>query len=156
MGKLLAERLGFGFVDMDQEIIARENKSVSEMVAAYGWEYFRDRESEALAQCSLSRVVIATGGGVILRAQNRAWLKEHGWNCWLMITPEESCRRIQGSADRPPLTGAKDLLTEMRDVLSVREPLYREVANVSISTGGKSPEQISDEILSHYQARPHL
>lgn len=149
-GKALAEKLGISFIDADEELVRIEGRTVAEMVADKGWDYFRDRESEVLKQISFSEsCVVATGGGVILRPENIDVMQKTGRVIWLKAGIETIAARMTGDAmtanQRPSLSG-KGVIDEIRDVLEQRLPLYEKAAQLVIDTDGKNPEQVCDEI----------
>jgi shikimate kinase len=152
VGRLLAARLGWSFVDMDDVIEAAAVKSIGEIFATEGEPGFRDREADALAQIAhRPDHVIATGGGIILRPESRSRLCESGHCVWLTAPAETLWSRIQSdpttTARRPALTGLTGI-EEIRHVLASRESLYRSVAHQSIATDSQSPEAIVSAILA--------
>lgn len=148
VGKILAARLGRRLVSTDEEIIRRAGKSIPDIVAAHGWEYFRDLES-AVCQDLAGRdnLVIDTGGGAILRDENVKVLKGNGRLVWLTASVETIAARIGGNSQRPSLTGTKSHVAEIRDVLSERIPKYQAAADHSIPTDGRSVEELAKTIL---------
>lgn len=151
VGPLIAARLGWAFVDVDERTEAVAGMSIKEIFAAEGEASFREREAATLAElAACTNHVIATGGGVILRESNRAVLRKSGYVVWLSATPQAVWERIQADATtlarRPNLTVAGGL-DEVRILLATREPLYRETANLEIRTDGLSPEAVADAIL---------
>jgi shikimate kinase len=150
VGRALAARLGWPFLDADERLEHIAGRSVKEIFAAEGETGFRDRESAVLAEVSeLTRHVVATGGGVVLRPGNRNLLRT-GFTSWLTASPETIWERIQTdpttAARRPNLTAAGGL-EEVRALLAVREPLYREVADFVVDAGSLSPDAAADAIL---------
>ena len=132
VGRRLAQRLGIGFQDTDALIVAR-GRTVAEIFAAHGEPGFRALEREIIAGLKPEpATVIATGGGAVLDADNRARLASLGPVIYLRASAECLSARIAGT-DRPALTDA-DPLTEMRQVLAAREPLYRELAQAVLDT----------------------
>ena len=152
VGRLLADRLGWGFVDADDRIEATAGRSIAEIFAAEGEAGFRDREAAAVAELArLDRHVVSTGGGVILRPANRELLRAAGFVAWLTADPDTIWTRLltdpTTAARRPNLT-ASGGADEVRTLLAAREPLYRETAAVRIPTDAPSPEAVADAILS--------
>ena len=150
VGKILAAQLGRRLVSTDEEIIRRAGKSIPDIVAAHGWEYFRDLET-AVCQDLAGRdnLVIDTGGGAILRQENVKVLKNNGRLFWLTASVETIAARIGGDSQRPSLTGTKSHVVEIRDVLSERTPKYQAAADQSIATDGRSVEELASTILTH-------
>ena len=148
VGKILAAQLGRRLVSTDEEIIRRAGKSIPDIVAAHGWEYFRDLES-AVCQDLAGRdnLVIDTGGGAILRDENVKVLKGNGRLIWLTASVETIAARIGGDRQRPSLTGTTSHVAEIRDVLSERIPKYKAAADHSIPTDGLSVEELAKTIL---------
>lgn len=152
VGRQLAARVGWSFVDMDDVIEAAAGKTIAEIFAKEGESGFRDREAEALDQvASRPDHVIATGGGIILNPNSRSRLCETGYCVWLTAPPETLWSRIQAdpqtAARRPALTGMTGL-DEIRHVLAAREPHYQAVAHSTLSTDAQSPEAVVSAILA--------
>ncbi len=149
VGRLLAATLGRSFVDADQALESRIGRSIRSLFENEGEPVFRDLEEKILADLSRhpDRAVVATGGGVILRAANRNALKAFGLTIWLRADPTVLADRLRGGLDRPALTSA-GTLREIADVLETREPLYRAAADLVIETDQKRPVEIVDELRS--------
>jgi len=152
VARRLAARLGMRVLSGDDEIVRRAVCSIPELVAAHDWEHFRDLESAVVAdQAAGSGVILDCGGGAILREANRRALRASGWVVWLRASPETIRSRIVGNEDRPSLTG-KSFLDEITEVLTEREPIYRECADAEIQTDGLSLDEVVDAVLSHRPA----
>jgi shikimate kinase len=152
VARLLAERLGWEWIDADAEIERRCGKSIRDIFAAESEAGFRAHEADVLADlCRLPNVVVATGGGVVLREENRQRLR-NGRVVWLTASPEALLQRIQSDVTtaerRPNLTTHLDARAEIEQVLKVREPLYRACADHTLDTTIHSPEEITTVILS--------
>lgn len=152
VGRLLAARLGWSFVDMDDVIEAAAGKSIAEIFATEGETGFRDREATALTEIShRPDHVIATGGGIVLQPESRSRLCETGYCVWLTAPAATLWERIRADvatpARRPALTGLSPE-DEIRHVLSTREPLYRSVAHQSVPTESQSPDAVVSAILA--------
>jgi shikimate kinase len=152
VGRLLAERLGYQFADADIELEARAGKSIADIFAAEGEEGFRRREAALVAELAgLDRHVIPCGGGVVLRPENRALLRTTGFCIWLTGEPATFYARLESdpatACRRPALTELSEA-AEMERIVREREPLYREVAHLTVATDGVSPEYIVSTILS--------
>jgi shikimate kinase len=149
---LLAAALNRSAISSDEEIIRREGRLIPEIVEIEDWDYFRDVESRVVADlASQSGLVLDTGGGAILREKNRRALCKSGRIVWLKATPETIRARIAKDGQRPSLTG-KSFLDEITDVLSEREPIYREMAEYEIDTDDLTPREISDRIITWWNA----
>ena len=136
IGKRLAARLGMDFVDTDPLIVERAGRTIREIFQAEGEAGFRRREAEVIAEAAArANVVIAAGGGAILRPENVAALQRGGKVVWLKASPEVLFAHIQAdagtAATRPNLT-ASGGLEEVRKVLEARTPLYQAAADVSL------------------------
>ena len=153
VGALLARRLGLAFVDTDRLVESRGGESIASIFARGGEELFRDAESAALNSLLEPPVprVVACGGGIVLRRENRAVLRKLApGRVFLLTAPAEViARRVAGdersAATRPPLTDLS-FDEEIREVLRKREPLYRELADHLIRTEEKKPAEIAEEI----------
>jgi shikimate kinase len=152
----LAERLGWPWLDADAELERRAGKTIKQIFADEGETAFRDRESAVLADLldHENNRIIALGGGVILREENRRLLAEHGKTVWLQASPEALHLRIHADPTtterRPNLTGQGGL-AEIRNLLAQRAGLYAASADVAIDTEGKSPDQLAGEIQAQLQ-----
>lgn len=153
VGNIVAARLGRQMVSTDKEIVRRAGSPIPEIVAAHGWEYFRDLES-AVCQDLAGRdnLVIDTGGGAILRQQNVDVFKQSGLLIWLTASVETIAVRIGSDTQRPSLTGTKSHVEEIRDVLSERMPKYQAAADMTLATDGRSIEELATAILQHLQS----
>jgi shikimate kinase len=151
IGKKLADRLGFSFLDTDALICEKKGATVHAIVQAEGWDGFRRCEQEILQGLeTCGRCVIATGGGAILHQHLWPALKEHGYVVWLTADPDIICQRIHtdnsvSDEQRPSLTG-KSVCDEIREVLGVREPLYRSAADLVVDTGLLGVSEVLDVV----------
>ena len=149
LGRLLAARLGRELVSTDAEIVKRMQHTIPEIVAQQGWDYFRDLESDICRELAgRAQLVIDTGGGVILRAQNVEALKKNGTVFWLTASIETIAKRIGGDNQRPSLTGGKSFVDEIQDVLRERTPKYQAAADHIIVTDDRSINQLIETILT--------
>ncbi len=125
-----------------------------EIVEKSGWDYFRDLESQVVAEAAKKdSCIIDTGGGVILRQQNVDHLKQNGLLFWLKADPDTIISRIKDDANRPSLTGNKSFIEEVQEVLQQRTPLYQQAQDVTIETAGRTIDSIADEIVEKYNKR---
>jgi shikimate kinase len=149
VGKLFAARLGRELVSTDAEIVKRAKRTIPEIVTQEGWEYFRNLESDICSELAhRDKLVIDTGGGVILRAQNVEALKKNGTVFWLTASVETIGKRIGGDNQRPSLTGAKSFVDEIQDVLRERTPKYEAAADHTIATDDRSINQLVETLLA--------
>lgn len=152
----LALGLGWEWVDADVEAELRAGQSIAEIFAAGGEAAFRDVESGVLAELlGRDRLVIALGGGVVLRPENRALIRTCRHTAWLQASPETLARRIAEDATtaqrRPNLTTAGGI-GEITAMLDKRKPFYRQCAGLEVDTENKTPAAVADEILAHWGA----
>ncbi len=151
VGKVIAARLRRPIVSTDKEIVRRAGTSIPEIVAAHGWDYFRDLESAVCRELAgQDNLVIDTGGGAILRQQNVEVFKRNGRLIWLTASVETIAARIGGDTQRPSLTGTKSHVEEIRDVLTERMPKYQAAADLTIATDGRSIDDVARTILEHF------
>ncbi|HNR13212.1 MAG TPA: shikimate kinase [Thermodesulfobacteriota bacterium] len=144
---LLAHKLQRNVVHMDREIVARTGASIPDIVAAYGWEHFRDIESELVQELARRNdFIIDAGGGVVVRQSNIQLLRNTGRLFWLKARPETIAERIRNDTERPSLSGVKTFLEEIEDILTERTPLYQQAADYELDTDRASPEEIAEEI----------
>ena len=149
LGRLLAARLGREFVSTDAEIVKRARRTIPEIVAQQGWDYFRDLESDVCKEfAGRDQLVIDTGGGAILRPQNVEALKKNGTVFWLTASIETIAKRIGGDNQRPSLTGTNSFLDEIQNVLRERTPKYQAAADHIIVTDDRSINQLIETILT--------
>lgn len=152
VAQALARMLGWAWLDADVELERRAGQTIKEIFAAGGEGAFRDLEQLVVAELtSRDHLVVAFGGGAILRPENRAAIKAGCRTAWLMATPAEILARTSAdptTAERRPNLTAAGGLAEIEQLLAVREPLYRECADCIVATDGRSPESIAEEILA--------
>lgn len=158
LARLLAERLGWDWIDADVEIERRAGKPIARIFADDGETAFRELEVAVTAElCQRERLVLAAGGGAPLRGENRRAMRAAGPVVWLRATPDTIHRRMSGDATtaarRPNLTD-RGGLAEIVELLRRREPIYQEAADLAIDTEGKTPDQLADEILARLQFPP--
>ena len=164
VGRLLAERLDFGFVDTDDEIERRAGISIREIFEAQGESGFRDLESAVIEDTCLSasdtrqkkrqqktvRKVISLGGGAPLRESNREQIASAGVVIWLEGSAESLFDRISGDAtsdERRPQLSDRGGFDEVAEILKQRTPIYSDLADFAVQTDSKSPELILEEIV---------
>lgn len=147
VGRHLARQLGWRFVDSDHEIERRTGGSVRTLFEQQGETAFRDIESQVIAElCHSPPCVLATGGGAVLRAQNRDLLLRHCVVVYLRSSPDELFRRLRHDSHRPLLQVA-DPLRRLRDLHRERDPLYRQAAGFVIETGRPSVPTLVNMVL---------
>jgi shikimate kinase len=149
VARLLAEKLSWDWVDADSVLEGRYGKSIRQIFAEEGEIGFRDKEEQIFAElCRLQRCVVATGGGVILRDVNRQRMRSAGKVAWLTADAQTIWERLRAdpatAEKRPPLTVGG--LVEIEEALKMREPFYRACTDFTISTAGRSTEEIAKQI----------
>ena len=145
VGKTLSQQLGKPFIDLDSEIEQSVGKTISKIFENDGAEHFRNIESNQLQQHSDS--IVACGGGIILKEENRVIIKENGKAILLTASIPELSNRLSASANRPLLTvdNMEETLTQL---WLERQLHYLSTADYTIETDGKTPENITEEILN--------
>lgn len=147
VGRQLAQRLGMVFVDCDQEICARTGVSIATVFELEGEAGFREREEKVIDEVSSrSGVVMATGGGAVLSATTRQRLKDRGITIYLQARLHDLWQRTKGDRQRPLLACA-DPRQRLQELLTAREPLYREVAHHVVETGRPSVSRLTGALV---------
>jgi shikimate kinase len=146
-GRALARKTGLPCFDTDDIVSARFGLSVTEVFARFGEEAFRDAESDALGRLpDGAPAIIVTGGGIVLRPENVARLRELGQVVSLVADEETLFSRISRRATRPLLQTADPRAT-LVELLRVRDPLYRAAADVRLDTSRLTHDEVADAIL---------
>lgn len=143
----LSKLTGRQEVDMDAYIVQKEGRSINDIFAQNGEEYFRNIETKYLKEIQKSSgVIVSCGGGSVLKDENVSIMKENGVIVLLTATPETTLSRVQNSKDRPILNGNMnlDFITEL---MNKRKDRYLSVADVIVKTDDRSVKAIAEEIL---------
>lgn len=154
---LLADRLGLPWLDADAVLEERVGRPITAIIASDGEAAFREAEAALLGELLPAfGGVLATGGGVVLRPENRLLLRERGRPVVWLTAPADVIRaRLAAdpltASRRPALTG-RDPLAEVADAVAAREPLYREAADASFDTATDPPAAVAGRILAWLQA----
>ena len=153
VGLRLSYRLRRTVIDTDKEIEREEKRAVSDIFAADGEAYFRDRETDCLRKLlgSACSQIISVGGGLPLREENRKLLHELGQVFYLRAKAETIYERVKSDTTRPLLQGENPMM-KIRTLLQERDPYYREAADVVIDVDGKEFERILDEIEARVES----
>lgn len=152
IGRGLARALGREFIDLDHELEARCGVRVPVIFEIEGEAGFRRREAAALEECTQRRnIILATGGGAILAEDNRRLLHERGIVVYLRASVDELFRRTCRDRNRPLLATA-DPRGTLRDLMTLREPLYKEVADMTVETGASPVHSLVKALLPQLQA----
>ena len=148
VARLLAERLDRPCVDVDEIIEAESGRSVREIFEDEGEPAFRALESRALLSLQTAEPsVVACGGGIVTRDENRSALKQLGCVVYLKVSAGETLARVGADGTRPLLSGPGGVLAAT-SLLEARESLYAAVADISVDTVGLSAEQVADRVAS--------
>lgn len=147
VGRRLACVLKRDFFDTDFEIVARTGVAIDHIFDIEGEEGFRKRETQMLKDlCEIPNIVIATGGGIVIKEENRKLLKQDSFVVYLASSVEQLVKRTAKSKTRPLLERSTNREKTIRDLLAAREDFYQEVADVVIDTTGKKLYAIINEI----------
>jgi shikimate kinase len=151
VGKLLAKKLGRRFLDADHVIEGRCGVKIPVIFEMEGEDGFRKRETQALKEITAEQdIILATGGGAVLLAENRKILSERGMVIYLHANPMELFHRTRGGEGRPLLKNG-DSRTILENLYTVRDPLYREIADHVIETGKPSVNQLVNTLIMHLE-----
>ena len=146
IGRQLAEALSFRFEDSDHELQRRTGVDIPTIFEYEGEEGFRNREQQVIAELTDQEgIVLATGGGAVLREANRQRLTARGVVIYLHCSPEQQFARTNRDRNRPLIQTA-DPLQSLRDIMVIREPLYRQVADLVVSTEKRGTASVVKEI----------
>lgn len=154
VGKILAQVIGFHFLDTDQELCQRMGCSITEAVQVQGWQYFRSQERALLSELpSWKKMIIATGGGAILHQEEWQELRRGSLVVWLRTDLATTLSRLaldqKTDEQRPALKKQEEgqnPAQEIAAVLAEREPLYRAGSDLVLDTEGKTPEELAGKI----------
>jgi len=155
IGRLLSKSLGYPLIDTDHHIEAQEGRPITEIFANEGEDHFRDIETQLLRDLQSQQAhkhIVSTGGGIILREENRQLLQELGFVVWLVATPENILERTARNRDRP-LLHTEDPAETIRKLIEYRKPFYAESAHLTLETTGLTFSEITTGIIE--SARYH-
>lgn len=151
LGRILARRLDLPFVDSDQRIEQHLGCSIRSFFEAQGEAAFRDVEAQVLHDITgEAPCVLSTGGGIVLRPENRARLRDTCRVVYLHATPEELMHRLRGDQKRPLLQVA-DPLAKLRALHDERAPLYRETAHITLETGRRKAHSVVNMLAAQLE-----
>jgi shikimate kinase len=147
VSRLLADRLGIERIDLDEEIEREAGCSIAELFDTRGEPHFRDLESAVLARLLASErpLVLATGGGAVLRGENRDAMMRSSFVAALTASPERIIERVAGDSSRPLLRGGVE--ERVRKLMAERRTAY-DFAHIKIDTTDLLPEEVADRILA--------
>lgn len=152
IGMILSKKSNYMFTDTDEIIVKLQNRSINEIFAENGEEYFRDLETDVTKEVSKQgNQIISTGGGIVLGQENLTNLSRNGIVFYLKTSVDTLIKRLEGDSSRP-LLKTKDIKKKLENMLNIRGNLY-EKADVIIETDKMSAEETSEEILRIYNER---
>src|SRR5882672_396745 len=148
LGKMLAKRIGWSFVELNKEIEAQNGLSVAEIIALYGQEGFRRLEQAALGQLLARKelMVLATGGGIVSEPLTFDLILSSFYTIWLKAEPEEHMARVRRHGDLRPMADDRSAMAELRTILRSREPLYARASAV-VDTAGLSVDDAAARLI---------
>jgi len=148
LGKMLAKKIGWNFVELNKEIERDNGLSVAEIIALYGQEGFRRMEQAALAALLARKeaMVLATGGGIVSEPITFDLILTSFYTIWLKAEPEEHMTRVRGQGDLRPMADDRSAMAELRNILLSREPLYAR-ANAVVDTAGLSVDAAAARLI---------
>ena len=151
IGKYLAQHLKLRFADTDTEIEARTGADIPWIFDVEGEAGFREREAQVVEEMTTwDDIVLATGGGVVMRPENRQALGSRGFVVYLHATVDEQVRRTRRDRRRPLLQKGNPEEV-LRTLMAIRDPLYREIADYIIDTDGSSPRTVAQRLVRDLQ-----
>jgi len=156
VGRYLARLLDLTFHDSDAEIERRTGVDIPFIFEKEGEPGFRQREREAIeALTAMERIVLATGGGAVLLAENRRHLAERGCVVYLETSVEQQVERVKSGRNRPLLSNV-DSTTKLTQLMAERTPLYAQIADLVVPTDGRKVRSVAEDILRELDpaARP--
>ena len=147
VGRQLAKLLHLSFADSDDEIETRTGVDIPFIFEKEGEDGFRKREAKVIDDLSaMESVILATGGGAVVDPQNRSRLGARGFVVYLYTTVDQQLARTQKGRERPMLANG-DSRKILEDLMAVRDPLYREIADLTVETDGRKVKAVANEIL---------
>ncbi len=151
IGKELAKSLNFQFIDTDTQIEENAKKTINEIFATQGEEYFRELETSTISDMvnTTEKAIISTGGGLPLRETNSKILKKLGFVVYLRVQRETVEKRLEGDTTRPLLQG-DNVSGKIEQLLAYRDPIYEIGAHMVLDVDGKSVEEITEEIHRNF------
>ena len=149
LGKMLAKKIGWDFVELNKEIEAQNGLSVAEIIALYGQEGFRRMEQAALERLLARKelMVLATGGGIVSEPLSFELILSSFYTIWVKAEPEEHMARVRRQGDLRPMADDRSAMAELRSILKSREPLYARASAV-VDTSGLSVDAAAAGLFS--------
>lgn len=147
VSRLLSESLGAAVTDADEAIVRWQDRSIKEIFELQGEEHFRNLETELLRRTGESEPgIISCGGGIVLREENRKLMKKYGVTVLLKASPETIYARVKENTERPVLNSNMSV-AYITELMEKRAVYYEEAGEIVIDTDGKTPREISEEIM---------
>ncbi len=154
IGRLLAKELHLPFKDSDKEIEVRTGANIPWIFDKEGEPGFRERETAMIVElCHENGIVLATGGGAVMRPENRLALRNGGRVVYLHASIEQQVARTSRDRNRPLLRNPNPEKI-LRDLLTIRDPLYREIADLVVETDERPPRMVVLDILERLAQLP--
>jgi shikimate kinase len=158
VGKILADLLGYRFIDTDEEICSRLGSTITDSVDRHGWQPFRDCEQDVLLSLAgEKRTVAATGGGSVLHLQAWRQLQSRAFVIWLRADASTLVSRLTADRNtlqqRPSISG-REVKMEIPSLLEEREPLYRTGSDIALETATGTPNELAAIVFQHLAQMP--
>ncbi|NNC23840.1 shikimate kinase AroK [Salinisphaera sp. USBA-960] len=156
IGRRIAEMKGMQFADSDQEVEKKTGVDISFIFDMEGEQGFRKRECDMIAQLSeQANTVIATGGGAVSDAATRDLLSARGVVVYLQTSIEQQLARTRKADNRPMLEGVDDVEATLRELSEQRDPLYRSIADIVVTSGQQAAKHMASEVVEQLEAIGH-
>jgi shikimate kinase len=153
VGRQVSRLVGLPFLDSDHEIEQQTGADIPLIFEREGEAGFRRREREAIARLTaLTGIVLATGGGAVLDADNRRHLRERGWIAYLETSIAQQAERAGRTRNRPMLGAASDPQQRLAELMQQREPLYRELADFTVTTTRRQVRAVAEQVVEAWRA----
>jgi shikimate kinase len=148
VGREIARRWGFRFIDTDTAIRQKYKKSIPDIFASFGEPFFRDEENQTLRELqTVNQAVIATGGGIVLQPRNHPLLRSLGVVVWLTASEEVIWERVSRNQNRP-LLRTENPRSTISNLMSTRYPLYDSLADITVETSGLTHQEVADHAVA--------
>ncbi len=157
LGRLSAEKIGFPFLELNEEIEQASGMPVNEVIALYGQEGYRRLEKQSVERIVATNdsIVLAVAGGIVSEPETFNYLLRHYHTIWLKADPTDHMTRVRGQGDERPMAGNPEAMDELKSILMSREALY-ERAEIEINTSGRTLEQTLEDVLGAIEEKGYL
>lgn len=156
IGKSLAQHLGYDFIDTDDLIVEKYQQDINTIFHEKGENFFRNLETDTLKNIisntknnAEKNYIVATGGGIVLKPENRKLLKQFGYNIYLQTDIKILAQRLISDTQRPLLKNKENLLNNLQNLHNIRNKFYLEVANLVIDNNNKNSDEVIKNILAN-------